>query len=325
MVFAHICADCIIDNVLSPAETAALASRVSDQAHAEQEAGYFDQSPDGSRQNISTLMNKGQEFQRLLDHPAVMPLLKHVVGQEMQLSISNAIIVKPGGPQMPLHTDQWWMPQPQRKSRPMRIPVGSVDRGRAHTADWASESDEFIAPPVAAQAIFLASDFVSGNGATMIVPGSHLAGRLPRPEEASDHTLSTAVPLEAAKGCCVVYDARLWHGTGVNTGDWVDRSTGLPWRLGIFSLYCAPWARPQENMVLGALAQALDGMSDEQKTLLGFRAWHAYGRVGMSGFPSHQNKGITEGWEEAGSLIVQGDAIANGGVGRLTRRHSGSG
>ena len=112
---------------------------------------------------------------QLLDHPKVMPLLKHVIGQEMQLSVANAIIVKPGGSRMPLHTDQWWMPQPQRKAAPMRIPVGSVDRQKAHTEDWRSESPEFIAPPVAAQAIFMASAFARGNGATMVVPGSHLS------------------------------------------------------------------------------------------------------------------------------------------------------
>ena len=235
MTAPAVAADCIIKDALSPAETATLAARVSDQAHAEQEAGYIDQSPDGTRHNVSTLMNKGDEFRALLDHPAAMPVLKHVIGEEMQLSVSNAIIVKPDGPRMPLHTDQWWMPQPQRTARPMRIPVGSVDRGKAHTDDWSSESTDFIAPPVAAQAVFMASDFVRGNGATMVVPGSHLAGRLPRPEESSDHVVATAVPLEAPAGSCVVYDARLWHGTGVNDGSAVDTTSGLPWRLGAYA------------------------------------------------------------------------------------------
>ena len=140
MTAPAVAADCIIKDALSPAETAILAARVSDQAHAEQEAGYIDQSPDGTRHNVSTLMNKGDEFRALLDHPAAMPVLKHVIGEEMQLSVSNAIIVKPDGPRMPLHTDQWWMPQPQRTARPMRIPVGSVDRGKAHTDDWLQAS-----------------------------------------------------------------------------------------------------------------------------------------------------------------------------------------
>lgn len=44
---------------------------------------------------------------------------------------------------------------------------------------------------------------------------------------------------------------------------------------GVFSLYCAPWARPQENMALGALPETLEAMTGQQKALLGLRAWHA--------------------------------------------------
>jgi hypothetical protein len=74
----------------------------------------------------------------------------------MLLSVHNAIISKPAdggaGQPMPLHTDQWWMPQPQRRPQPPRIRAGSVDRAKAHTPGWSAEpGSEFIAPPVAAQ------------------------------------------------------------------------------------------------------------------------------------------------------------------------------
>jgi len=126
------------------------------------------------------------------------------------------------------------------------------------------------------------------------------------------------VPLEAPAGSCVVYDARLWHGTGINDGSVLNPDTGLPWRLGIFSLYCAPWARPQENMALGVLPEVLDELSDRQKILIGLRPWHAYGRVGTAGFPKVMD-GITSAWESAGTIIKRGDAIVNGGVGELRR------
>eukprot|EP01047_Picozoa_sp_COSAG01_P104369 COSAG01_NODE_33701_length_560_cov_0.913232_1_plen_102_part_10 len=51
-------------------------------------------------------------------------------------------------------------------------------------------------------------------------------------------------------------------------------------------------------------------LSDRQKALLGLRPWYAYGRIGGAG---HDSSGGTPG-----TLIVQGDAIANGGVGELT-------
>ena len=74
----------------------------------------------------------------------------------MLLSVHNAIISKPtdgdAGQPMPLHTDQWWMPQPQRRPQPPRIRAGSIDRAKAHTPGWSAEpGSEFIAPPVAAQ------------------------------------------------------------------------------------------------------------------------------------------------------------------------------
>ena len=119
------------------------------------------------------------------------------------------------------------------------------------------------------------------------MPGSHLAGRLPTPAESTDHTVATAIPLEAPKGSCVVYDARLWHGTGVNDGSIVDKPTGLPWRLGIFTLYCAPWARPQENMTLGALPEVVETLTEHQKTLLGLRPWYA------PSFSDRSQRGLT--------------------------------
>lgn len=105
------------------------------------------------------------------------------------------------------------------------------------------------------------------------MPLQHLAGRLPTREEAADHSLAGAVPLEAPAGSCVVYDARLWHGTGINQGTLVEPHTGLPWRFGIFSLYCAPWARPQENMTLGALPEVVETLTERQKALIGLRPW----------------------------------------------------
>ena len=105
------------------------------------------------------------------------------------------------------------------------------------------------------------------------MPLQHLAGRLPTREEAADHSLAGAVPLEAPAGSCVVYDARLWHGTGINQGTLVEPHTGLLWRFGIFSLYCAPWARPQENMTLGALPEVVEMLTERQKALIGLRPW----------------------------------------------------
>lgn len=218
---------CLIRDALTPHEAASLARRTAQQAAAEIHLARAD--PTSARQQVESCVNKGAEFAQLVGHPSAAPVLRHILGAEMLLSVHNAIISKHvaadaasaggGGVRpMPLHTDQWWMPQPQQRTRPPRVRAGSVDRARAHSQDWGAESSggclEFIAPPVAAQCIWMASDFCEANGATWVTPGSHLSGRLPTPEEASDHALASAVPLEGKAGTCVVYDARLWHGTG---------------------------------------------------------------------------------------------------------------
>ena len=261
---------CIIRDALPPSETASLARRTAEQAAAELRLNLAD--PASTRQQVESLVNKGDEFVQLVDHPSTAPVLQHILGTEMLLSVHNAIISKPAASSasagatstarpMPLHTDQWWMPQPQQRTCPPRIRAGSVDRAQAHTAEWGAEIGgegselQFIAPPVAAQCIWMASDFCEANGATWVTPGSHLSGRLPTPEEANNHALASAVALECRAGTCVVYDARLWHGTGLNSGGVLNRETGLDWRLGIFTMYCAPWARQAENVAMGALPE----------------------------------------------------------------------
>ena len=127
-----------------------------------------------------------------------------------------------------------------------------------------------IAPPVVAQAVWMADDFTPLNGATRVVPGSHLSGRQPNPEES---IFSDTVPLAAPAGCCVVYDGRLWHGTGSNISEGEDR-------LGIFATYCAPQFRAQENSTLATDPEVFETLSDKVKALLGFKIWQGYGRVG---------------------------------------------
>ena len=159
-------ADCIIRDALTSAEAEAVAVRAAEQAQAELEAGIAEYAEDSPRYQVSSLVNKGSEFVSLIAHEASHRVVEHILGAEMQLSTSNAILVRPGSTPMGLHTDQWWMPQPQRKVHNMRINVGDVNRRLAHSDEWASESAEFIAPPVAAQTIFMASDFRRDNGAT---------------------------------------------------------------------------------------------------------------------------------------------------------------
>ena len=63
------------------------------------------------------------------------------------------------------------------------------------------------------------SDFTESNGATRVVPGTHLGGRAPDVLEdpAAPHPEERLVPGEA--GTVVVINSHMWHGTTRNDSD----------------------------------------------------------------------------------------------------------
>ena len=83
------------------------------------------------------------------------------------------------------------------------------------------------------------TDFTEENGATRLVPGSHLWRPAAEPARALRHRS----PAEMAKGSVLVWVGSLWHGGGANR---TDRR-----RVGIAMNYCAGWVRQQENQQLG--------------------------------------------------------------------------
>lgn len=72
----------------------------------------------------------------------------------------------------------------------------------------------------------------------------------------------------------MVFDGRLWHGTGANTGN-TDR-------LGVLTTFCSPQFRQQENQTLGLDRDLWESCSEKLKSRLGFKVWNAYGRIESS-------------------------------------------
>ena len=74
-----------------------------------------------------------------------------------------------------------WMPQPVHASKTysdLALRPGDFSPAGVGSEDWAAASDEFIAPPVSACALWAAS---GGSGASaFVVPRSHLSSRGPR-------------------------------------------------------------------------------------------------------------------------------------------------
>lgn len=103
--------------------------------------------------------------------------------------------------------------------------------------------------------IWALDDFTEDNGATRIVPGSHRWNG-----EAPDE--SAAKPVIMPAGSLLIFLGTLYHGGGEN------RSPGT--RLGLTIQYCPPWARQQENFILGVPAGDVPKLSTRVQELIGY-------------------------------------------------------
>ncbi len=264
---------CLIENALSAEEVIRLRSRLEEQAAGEQQRGLAseDAGPNdaGVNQRVWFLVNKGKVFRDLLHHEVVRTLVRHILGDEFLLSSFTANIAKPGGV-MGLHTDQWWMPKPVRPLQESVKPgsmTGAHFRGRR-----LSQEDEVpsksMPPAVACNIMWMLTDFTEENGATHVVPCSHLSGKQPDVDLDKD---VESIPAVAPAGAAMVFEGRLWHSTGANVSD-------SP-RLGALSYFCAPQFRQQENLTVGTAPEILRNASPELLALLGFKVWQGYGRI----------------------------------------------
>jgi ectoine hydroxylase-related dioxygenase (phytanoyl-CoA dioxygenase family) len=240
---------CVVENVLSPGEVAAVRQRLVEQAAGERKTGvaFHDGGADKPNQRVWMLLNKGKVFRDLMLHPIIDALIGHLLGADFLVSSFTANIAHAGGEPMVLHTDQGYVG--------FRTPV-----------------------PVVANIAWMLDDFSDANGGTRLVPKSHLdqsatprsssfvpsgVTRFPKPED--------TIAAEGKAGSILCFDGRLWHGTGANR-------TSAP-RHALLSYHCRPFIRQQENMTLGILPEIVKNERPELLKRLGFVTWAGLGRV----------------------------------------------
>ena len=279
---------CRIPEVLTGPELADARRRLVDQAEAERRRGLdfrdggpsqnvlddfgrlkpdaFSEANGGVNQRLWLLVNKGRCFRDMIVHPIVDELVGHLLGPRFIVSTHSANIAKPGGRRMGLHTDQWWMPQPVARGAD-HVRTSEINRTPVDAAIHPDLSLG-IAPPVVANTMWMLNDFTEENGATEVVPGSHLSGAQPDPVDQSAYEIEHLV---GSAGSVAVFDGRLWHGTGAHTGG-EDR-------LGVLVTFCGPQFRQQENQTLGLDRALWPELSEKLKERLGFKPWNAYGRL----------------------------------------------
>lgn len=261
---------CIATGLLTPAQVAAIRTRMLEQAAAEQRDGLVKVDPVETASHVNQwvymLVNKGREFRDLLLNPTALALVRHVLGPEILLSDFAAHITHPGNRMMDLHIDQWWMPHPRMPGEAHMRP-GAITRQKQPYGEPVP-ADHPINPPVVCNCFWAITDFTLDNGATRLVPKSHMSGHHPDPAR-SDYP---EIPAVAPAGSAIIWEGRTWHGAGVN------RSRGP--RIGVSAYFTGPQFRQMANWTYGAKPEAYEDGPAELKELLGFKVWGGYGATG---------------------------------------------
>ncbi len=204
---------------------------------------------------IYNLLARGPLYASVPVHPDVLPIVEGVLDPGCLVSSLSSIAIDPGETAQPIHADDQLIPLP-----------------KPH-------------PPVVCNTMWALTDFTEANGATRLVPGSHLAEQSPDYGQPYD-----SVPAEMAKGSVLIWHGSLWHGGGANT---TDRR-----RTGIAMNYCAGYIRQQENQQLGIPAGVASTFEPRLLELIGYGIYH-----GLIGHIDKQPPTVLSGTEAANPMV----------------------
>lgn len=115
------------------------------------------------------------------------------------------------------------------------------------------------------------SEYTAANGATRIIPGSHLwdSERARQPNE--EETIPALVP----EGGVCYFISTLIHGGGQNTTSQPRQSATVQ--------YCNPYLRPIENQILAVDPRKLDDIDSRIVDMMGYKEMRPFmGKLGNS-------------------------------------------
>jgi ectoine hydroxylase-related dioxygenase (phytanoyl-CoA dioxygenase family) len=173
-----------LTGILTEHHLTLMRTRLAELLAAEGERAGLEVHQEAGTDRLSDLVNKDPVFDVCFTDPRLLACVAHVLG-EFKLSSLNFRAARPGHGLQPLHTE----------GGPVTDPAGFQ----------------------VCNSIWLLDDFTADNGATRVVPGSHLSGRAPRdamPDVRAAHAKEVLVLAPA--GTVVVFNSHLWHGGTVN-------------------------------------------------------------------------------------------------------------
>jgi ectoine hydroxylase-related dioxygenase (phytanoyl-CoA dioxygenase family) len=200
---------------------------------------------EGEKTNrVYALMAKSPVFAELAIHPLALAFAEAELGPSCLLSALLAINLHPGETVQPWHTDDGGAKIPRPR------------------------------PPLGISTFWAIDDTTEQNGATEIIPGSHLwdgeiiqgaavpADFAHKGADRDSADRADAVKLVMPSGSLAITKGTLWHRGGANRSD-------RP-RLIITPQYCAGWIRQLENMALAVPADVAETLPERARELIGY-------------------------------------------------------
>lgn len=230
----------IIEDFLAPAQLAEVRRVLA--LYLDSHAGRNDF--EGTRtERVYTLVARARVMWDIVLDARVMALCERYLLPNFLLTASQAIRINPGETPQPFHSDDsfHYLPHPR--------------------------------PMISLSTIVAVDAFTAQNGATNVVPGSHQWDEAKRADmysfagggdgAAADARLEAqAISAAMPAGACIVFSGTLIHRGGRNLSD--------ASRCAFSNQYCQPWARPQENFILGVPQQVARQMPANLQALLGY-------------------------------------------------------
>jgi ectoine hydroxylase-related dioxygenase (phytanoyl-CoA dioxygenase family) len=196
-------------------------------------AGFYP----GNTKRITALVAKSETVRTLITHRLMMSACEAILKPNCasyQLHVSSALVVGPGATAQVVHRE-----------------------------DDAYQFFKVPRPNLVLASMWAMTDFTASNGATNLVPGSHLwpEGRRARREE--------TVAAEMPAGSVLIWMSGTLHGAGANTSD--------QWRFGVFLSYSLGWLRQEENQYIDVPPSLALTLSKELRDVIGYKMHRGLG------------------------------------------------
>ena len=227
---------CIALNFLTPEVceqlTADFSGHLDEVGLGADDLGYRNDFYGQKTKRLKGLFSKSARMEAVLTHPDVLNVARQFLlsdkrATDLRLSNAELMVLYPGQGNQDFHTDAVSWRRAQRAEKPHEI-LFSIN--------------------------IALTDFTDHNGATRVVPGSHLWAEQREPAE-DEITLATM-----PRGSALFYTGNVIHSGGHNRSDEI--------RYGLYLGYSLSWLRPLENQLLTNDPEDLKKLSPQAQQLL---------------------------------------------------------